>query len=284
MKFQSTGYKGEPQEYYIDQNLSKNLDNAIIRVKKKNWDYVGIVSGLPGSGKSTLAKTIAKYFDPNFSEKNIAFSDEEFINLTNNVPEHSAVILDESFASLNTKIALSGEFLRIVNHLQLIRQKHLFIILCLPNFFDLSKGIAIFRASHLFVVYDEQGDRGRFLVFDREAKRKLYVLGSKFMNYSAAKANFHGRFTINSKIVDEKIYEARKRQHLLEQDKNPRKKVRRDERNEIMYRLSIEKHWKVLELTEFFHMTERNVQIILAKCRVMAENEGVNSKVTIREI
>jgi DNA polymerase III delta prime subunit len=198
----------------VDPKLQMTLNEARKRVVEKKWDYVAIVAGLPGAGKSTLAQTLARYLCPSFDSTYIAFTAEEFIEITNNCPEHSSVVLDESFASLNAKVSMSNDFIKIVNHLQLIRQKHLFIFLCLPNFFDLSKGVAVFRASHLFVAYPtEDGDRGRFLAFDRDAKRKLYIKGSKFMDYNAEKANYFGQFWQND-VVPEMIYEGLKKKHL----------------------------------------------------------------------
>ena len=205
--------------YNMDGILKKNFDEVIKRVRTKNWDYVCIVSGLPGSGKSNFAQNCARFLCSWFDHTYIAFSDKDFIRITNECPEYSSVILDESFQSLNTRVSNSTAFLRIINHLQLIRQKHLFIFLCLPNFFDLSKGVAIFRSSHLFYVYaTPSGDRGRFCAFSRENKRELYIRGLKFLNYNVVRANFHGRFPLQ-KCVDNKIYDAMKRKHLLSQGK-----------------------------------------------------------------
>jgi hypothetical protein len=204
---------GKPMFVRVDPKLQRTFNDAIKR-NKKNWDYVCIVAGIPGAGKSQFARVHARYLCPWFDEKYIAFNHEQFIEITNNAPEYSAVILDESFASLNTKMTMSPEFAAIVNHLQLIRKKRLFIFLCLPNFFDLSKGVAIFRASHLFVVYEfDDGERGRFLVFDRDSKRKLYIKGKQYMDYNAEKANYFGRF-YNDEIVPEDIYEELKNKNL----------------------------------------------------------------------
>ena len=126
--FVRKGYNGEDQEFYIDGYKKKILDNAVMR-NKKNWDYVALYAGIPGSGKSTLARTDAKYCCPWFDIKYIAFTAQEFIRITNTCPDYSSVVLDESFQSLNSKITMSKPFQRIINHLQLIRQKRLFVFL-----------------------------------------------------------------------------------------------------------------------------------------------------------
>jgi len=210
---------GPNRQWYIAGYLSKTLKRAVMRVVKKKWDYVAVVSGIPGAGKSTLARTMAKFVCPWFDESYIAFDYDDFVKLCDNAPEHSAIVLDESFESMNTKVSTSPQFQKIIQHLQLIRQRHLFVFLCLPNFFDLSKGIAVFRTSHLFFVYDdEDGNRGRFCAFDRTAKRKLYIKGNRFLDYYAWSPNFKDRFIENKNICNIELYDRRKLEHLRSQE------------------------------------------------------------------
>jgi hypothetical protein len=227
-------YEKKPCEFYLDENLKKNLDLVKDVVLKKDFDYVALVCGLPGLGKSNFAQSCAKYCCPSFDETFIAFDSEQFINLTNTCPSHSAVILDESFASLNSKVTMTADFVRIINHLQIIRQRNLFVFLCLPNFFDLNKGIAIYRSSHLFVCYGREfGDRGSFAGFGREEKKKLYILGSKFMNYQCVKPNFRGRF-VKQKAIDEEVYKSLKLKHLQAQQKSTEKTSRANIQRDIL--------------------------------------------------
>lgn len=230
---------GEACLFYLDGILKDNLDDVKVRVIKKGWDYVSIICGIPGAGKSNFSQSLARYLCPWFNESYIAFTDNDFIRITNSCPEFSAVVLDESFQSLNARVTNSSSFLRIVNHLQLVRQKHLFIFLCLPNFFDLSKGIALYRTSHLFLVYpDQEGNRGRFCAFDRDGKRELYIKGNKFQNYNAVNANFIGRFT-KQKAISEERYEQLKKEHLLSQDLTVTKRNKdKETRDKLIYYLA----------------------------------------------
>lgn len=205
---------------------------------KSHWYITDNFMVTKNSGKSQLARhTIARYLCPWFDNSYTVFSADQFIEVTNNCPEHSAIVLDEAFDSLNSRKTMSKEFLKIVNHLQLLRQRHLFIILCLPNFFDLSKGVSIFRSSHLFVVYahPKTGKRGGFLAFGRDTKRKLYIQGGKFLNYGAVRPNFVGEFRKNIKLLDDDEYEKMKMEHLLDQNKKLEKptEARVDRANEI---------------------------------------------------
>lgn len=244
--------EGRPAKFYMDPALIRSLDLAKDRVKKRNWDYVSIISGIPGSGKSTLARCLARYCCPWFDLPHVAFTVDEFIKLTNNCPEYSSVILDESFQSLNSRVTMSPAFLRIINHLQIIRQKHLFIFLCLPNFFDLSKGVAIFRASHLFVTYaSNDGKRGKYLAWDRSGKRRLYIRGQKYLNYNAVVANVRGKFITMKKIMSEVEYEKKKRKHLMDQEQTLIKKGKHETDKERIAIKLYKMGWKYRQIYEF---------------------------------
>lgn len=260
---------GTDQKLLIHEALAQTLDEARYRVLKRGWDYIAIIAGLPGSGKSTFARGCARYCCPWFGYKPgkeyIAFHDKDFIEITNNCPEYSSIILDESFASLNSRTTMTPEFLRIINHLQIIRQRHLFIFLCLPNFFDLAKGIAVFRTSHLFVTYpDEFGRRGKFIAFDRDAKRVLYIKGAKYMDYNASPANYNGRFFKNYGIIDEDYYDKKKFEHLSYENKKAEKpgKLKFD-RERIIYELRRKHHWKTLSIAELFKIDDSTTRRVI---------------------
>ena len=212
-------WKGEPCEFYMNTLLHKELTQVSKIVTKSDFDYVALFCGLPGMGKSTLAQSVAKFLDPNFTIDNICMTAEQFIEKTTACPKHSAIILDESFASLNSRVATSKDFLKILNHLQIIRQRNLFVLLCLPNFFDLGKAISIYRSMHLFVVYGaEFGQRGEFAAFGRDKKRNLYVKGIKFMNYHCESPNFRGKF-YKQKAIDDIEYDKIKLNHLRQMNR-----------------------------------------------------------------
>lgn len=207
---------GNGNNLSLASRLKLEMDKIKPKVQKYEWDYIAVIAGLPGTGKSTFARGLAKYCCPWFSIDDIVFTADDFIKRTSECPEYSAIVYDECFEGMNSRVTLSPEFRRIVNHLQLLRKRHLFIFLCLPNFFDLSKTLAVFRSSHLFVTYaTEEGKRGQVMAFSRENKRNLFVQGQKFMNYGAVRSNFQTTFGKNPWIVSEVEYEKKKDAVLL---------------------------------------------------------------------
>lgn len=216
---------GYETKLYIADTLAMNLERVKTSVLKQGWDYLCVVSGLPGVGKSTFAQALAKYLDPTFHVDRICFTGREFRDKTIEGEKGQAFVLDESFADMNTSLSKDPDFIATVNHLQLIRQKNLFLILVLPDFFSLSKNIAIFRASHLFVPYSVDYSHGDLAVFDREGKRELYIKGKQFLNYQAQEPNFRCDFNMKW-FVDHKKYEEKKLQHLKEQSKVKEKGVK----------------------------------------------------------
>jgi hypothetical protein len=235
--------EGKPCEFYLDQNLKENLDEIkeVVGTNGKegnDWDEIALVAGYPGTGKSNFAMSMAKYCCPDFNEKDIAFDAEDFIDFTNKAKPNSSIILDESFQSLNSKTTMTTDFVRIINHLQLVRQKNLYIFLCIPNFFDLAKSIAIYRSAHLFTCYSPKyGQRGSFAAFGREEKKNLYIAGQKFMNYNAVNPNFRGRF-VKAKGIDMEAYLKRKREHLLKQGQiNIKETKQQKTRDNLVYNL-----------------------------------------------
>ena len=281
-KLRGLDRNGKPLFIRVDVAIQKVLDKAIKRNREKNWDYVCPIVGYVGIGKSVAAQGFARYCDDKFDEHQIAFNAEEFIAITNRVPEFSSVILDESFQSMNTRVTMSPDFLKIVNHLQLIRQKHLFIFLCLPNFFDLSKTIAIFRCNHLFVCYsNEKGERGRILAFDRNAKRRLYIKGSKYIDYEAEPANFRAQFYKNEKIIPEEVYNKQKFDHLVSQDE-VQVDFSREVRKKLILYLKEEKGFQIKEISKVSGMSTSRIEKDLHEIRKQRLNESLTSPKTVK--
>lgn len=254
--------------FSIEQYLADNLDR-IIKRNSKGWDHVAIITGLPGVGKSTFARYLARYLDETFNEDRVYFDAAPMIEGMNNSENKKSFVLDESFKDFSSKASMKQEYADLINHLQLLRQKQHYIFLILPDFFSLSKHLALFRSSFLYVVYeDSQGDRC-FAVFDREKKKELYILGKQFMNYNAVQPNFRGNFPIkcrSGEIVDEELYEKRKREHLLSQGKQEKRGgIAKDMRDKLIVYMFSEMKIPAAKIREIADCSLRAVYSILEK-------------------
>jgi hypothetical protein len=230
------------------------------------------VSGIPGVGKSTFGQALAKFFDPNFESNQICFTAKEFKDKTSNGTTGQAFILDESFADLNSSLSKNPEFVALVNHLQLIRQKNLFLILILPDFFSLAKNIALFRSSHLFVPYSEDYSHGDVAIFDREAKRKLYVKGKPYVDYQAEPPNFRCDFK-GHWFCNLEDYLARKDKHLKSLAQVKEKGKRASQQRDLAFYYLKEATGKTdKELAEMMMMPESTVQDAVERGKVRVES------------
>lgn len=202
------------QEMYMDEFLKTNWDRAK-ELMREDWDMVILYDGYEGSGKSVKAMQDAAYFDPNFSLDKITFTAREFSKMIRGAKEYSAVVYDEAYIGLSSRSAMSLINRTLVKMLAEIRQKKLFVGIVMPTFFDLDRYAAIWRSRALVHVYTTKDfKRGRFMFFNNERKKSLYLLGKKFYSYHKPPANFLGRFT-NFYPVDEAAYRKRKKDSLV---------------------------------------------------------------------
>lgn len=191
--------KGTREEgsMYMDAVLYESLIEKVNIMKKKNVDLVILCCGYPGAGKSKLVAQMASIVDPTFTEDRMYQNSKDFSDgvmaETNTLRAH---VLDEAWESLSSKQIQRQEGRIFMNLMNTIRQKRLIIFIVLPDFFDLSKNMAIFRSRWLINCYSPKfGDVGKFVAFDRDSKKKLYHRGKKMADYSAHRYDFHGRFT-----------------------------------------------------------------------------------------
>ena len=181
-----------PCSISLDGYYKQVLDDQHV-FRLKNFDVVAMITGEEGSGKTTLAFQSALYMDHHFNNDHIVFNAQQFEEVIERLPKGSAIVWDEAddvgsnWAS-EMMVALKKTFKRI-------RKKNLIIFLVTPTFHDLNKYFAIHRTRFLINVYTDFVTRGFFKLYNRDAKRKLYIYGKKEMNMSAAKSTFFGRFT-----------------------------------------------------------------------------------------
>jgi len=196
------------QCYYLDGFLKTNLDAVKISVVRRDYDSFLVLTGREGFGKSTFAFQVAKYLDPTFDLDRCVFSIEQFEEAAIGAKKHQAIVFDETMGYLSSRGAMSSFNKRLIKIMAEMRSKNLFVILCIPNFFELDRYPAIHRTTGLLHIYK----RGYFGSYDYNTKKKLYLTGKKYYSYNIS-PNFIGRF-VKYFVLPKEEYERKKQQAI----------------------------------------------------------------------
>lgn len=209
-----TGVKeGKFVEYaYIDNIIKKELEKIKERVLTKDRDYVAVYDGEEGVGKSVLAMQHAKQLDPEFCLDNVVFTADDFIKKIRDVKtkKGACIVLDEGFNAANSRAALTQVNRSMIALATEMRQKNLFVLIVLPSFFDLDKYFALWRCRALFHVYFTPEEDRHYIVFDKVAKKLLFLNGKKTYDYNYPKSPFPPCKFFNEYVLDEKEYRKKK--------------------------------------------------------------------------
>ncbi len=188
----------------IDKLLYGKLKN-IKTIQKSGWDCCFIVCGDERSGKSTLGMTCAWILsDGTLTIENIAADTSDAISKLENLPNESVLIIDEGSLMFSSKDSMKREQRQLIKILNIIGQKRMILIICLPDFFDLNKYI-VHRARFLLRTYtDKKLTRGRFLYWGNKKKNILFERGKKHFNsYAWPKSDFKSTFRNFNPLGDE---------------------------------------------------------------------------------
>ncbi len=202
------------RELWVAPIVREQLDVVKKRVISKDRDWVCVVDGEEGVGKSVLAQQMAKYLDPNFSIDNIVFNSDDFLKVIKDpkTKKGTAIVLDEAFSAANNRASLSEVNRSMIGVATEMRQKNLFIIFCIPSFFDLDKYFALWRCRALFHLYFTPDEDRRYIIFSKDQKKTLYLLGKKTYSYQKPHSNFPPFKFSNFYTVDEEVYREKKAQ------------------------------------------------------------------------
>jgi len=189
---------------YINDYYYQNLE-VLAKTITKDMTFLSVIwsSTLEvGTGKSVFATQMGEAWsylmkkhhglDIPFTCNNIVWRPKELIKRAFEVPKYSMILLDEwedSHYWSELGMTLRAFFRKC-------RQLNLFIVIIIPNIFQLPMNYATGRSIFGIDVRFENGfERGNFRFYNFNAKRNLYIQGKKIHNFNAQKPTFSGRFT-----------------------------------------------------------------------------------------
>lgn len=217
---------------YIDEQYYENL-KILAEVITHDMTFMAIVSSSTlevGTGKSVfvqqtaeawidLVNQIHKMNLPNLSMQNIVFKPKDVIKRAFEVPKYSPIIIDEwEDAHYWSELGMTmRQFFRKC------RQLNLFIILIIPNFFQMPSSYAITRSVFFVDVrFEGKFERGHFRFFSFKKKKDLYIYGKKTQDYDCVRPDFIGRFT-KGYVVDEDEYRRAKHKDMVDSEQEVKK-------------------------------------------------------------
>jgi len=227
--------KQKSDGFYMDGYLKENLDILAEKIAD-DQQFVILISGSGQVrvGKSVLAQQIGSYLtykvremhrvrNNKFDLSNIVFKAKDLKKKALELPKYSVVTLDEGDDLTEHYLsALSKELRKFFRKCGQLNQ---FIILLLPDFFELPRSYAITRSICLVDVhFYKKFERGYFKFYNFKAKKNLYLRGKKFSDYDIVNPNFSGRFT-NFYTVNETAYRSKKWRDLSNIDEAEEKTI-----------------------------------------------------------
>ena len=186
----------EHSNFYLNRRLYEKL-NSLKMIQRKNWDGVIIVDGKERSGKSILGMVMGWYLSKcKIGIDNFARGVDDAAEKISKLPDRSVLIMDEGSTVFGSRDASSKVQKQLIKVMDVVGQKNLIFIVCLPCFFDLNKTIAVRRSLFLCHVYpDDRYNRGQFAFWGENKKKWLYILGKKnYDSYAQPDADFTGQY------------------------------------------------------------------------------------------
>ncbi len=187
--------------FKMHRMLCEEVLDQIKKHNKDDWDFKLLVSGdgMTRTGKSTIAVQIAFYLDHTFAanwKERMIFDGNKLIETANKLSPGQAIVYDEAKAGLDSKKQMEKYTKNLLDFFSQCGNLNLFVIIVLPEFFELPKGIALTQSRFLINCYSPNGyTRGYFEFYNRKDKRYLYIKGTKYLDYTQQKATFTGTFT-----------------------------------------------------------------------------------------
>lgn len=222
--------------FYMDDTHKDNLDVYVRAISKDNFfTFIVTGHGMVRVGKSVFVQQNATYLtnkvnevyglNNTFTVDNMIFKADQLIDKAFSAPKYSVLVLDEGDDLTENFWSHLAKSLR--RFFRKCGQLNLFLILVLPDFFELPKAYAVTRSIALMDVrFEGEFDRGYFRFYNYKLKRLLYTLGKKEGDYDKVKCNYEGRFA-HFYTIDEAAYREKKKRDLSDDKDEVTKRVSR---------------------------------------------------------
>jgi len=241
---------------YMEPKLVNKFDLMIKRFEKK-MDNMLLIDGDEGLGKTNIAVGACYYFAYKtkrpFSIDNIFFDLDELIKFAKSTNKQIILWDEGALGGLSLEWWKKNQ-IDFMKLLMISRKKgHLFII-NIPKFFKLNEYLVVDRSIGLIHVYARgELERGRFVYFSKKKKEKLFYNWKKNKQRNYKKyVSFRGTFSeYLPKVIDEKLYDAKKDEAIMNFDKKDENDSRLDQRNKILFMLKNETGLSLREMSKY---------------------------------
>lgn len=200
--------------YLFDYLLIKRIYNTHLNLLD-DYDHFAVITGIEGSGKSTMAVQMCSWMDPNFNAERICFSPKQFIHALKTSEKREAILMDEGGVMLYSRESMSQLNKMFTKTFMVMRQKNLFVCVCIPNFFVLDTYVRDHRVTTWFDI----SKRGLYTAYFGIALKKLSRDGQKYKNIVGIKKPvgywWQGKFNKSfPNTLSKEEYVERKEKHM----------------------------------------------------------------------
>jgi len=248
-QFPMGSFKGQKSDgFHIDGYLAENI-NIYSKKIREDMQFLGVISSSTfevRTGKSTLAQQLGSYYtekvneyhnlDLKFDMKNIVFSYKDLIKRAFELPKCSCLVLDEGDDMAEHYASKVAKELR--KFFRKSGQLNLFIIIIMPDYFELRSSYAISRSNFLIdVKFEGEFERGFFEFYSFTQKKWLYIKGKKYRDWTLVDCSFRGRFI--------GLYTVNKEEYLKAKDEDL-KKWDEEEKGESKWVIKLKNRVRIL--------------------------------------
>lgn len=149
------------KSWYENKNWQKNLD-ILLDAMKENDDLVLVVDGKERAGKSfrirQIARYCADYLGTKFTDENVFFTLQEYIDFSLASPFYTVCVLDEGRNVLSRKSSMSKSNKKFTNYLSECGKRRQVHIIAAPAYHDLDRNVITWRCKgvvHLHKWFEE---------------------------------------------------------------------------------------------------------------------------------